>query len=233
MNRYMLMMSAILMLTTSSNGSVMFFTDQPTFNAAVAGFSYVGIETFEEANASIAQIASPLVFGVPNVDSQNRGFPSGLDFSPVSVSVSSGPGAGKLILLGPGFGPFTSHAVGSFAGGDTTQLDFSGGQYVASSMNIIIGQGGSGMVDITVRGTGGSPLGAFSLFAPESTPGAFLGIVSDLAITGVDVNGQSERAEILDNIALYTPEPATGLIVLFSMVIATRRRMGFHSCRLA
>ena len=91
MSRLALALWVSMALPVAAWGGVVFHEMEADFNAAVSALDYVGIEDFQGGVGGMCAIASPLCFGVPNVDNLGRGIVFVVGHKHISVGRSVFP----------------------------------------------------------------------------------------------------------------------------------------------
>lgn len=229
------------LLTSQSMAGVMLFNDQMTFENfnILQGNSLDGIEDFSESNVtSVAQLVSPLLPGVPNLDPfNNQGFPTGLaqpNISIASFDPVAGVHVGFLVALGAnlaGPGLPSSVVVGPDIFDLSTDLLFGpGADHTAIGFQIIdLSGAGNGLADIQVYDKNGVLMSTILDWPSPSGSMAFFGVWSDEPIGRINVAGQAggggtPGGELVGNIQMWVPEPASLTLLAFGALVMARRR---------
>jgi hypothetical protein len=207
---------------TSALGSVIFYDNEGDFVAQMTGVGYVfeGLETFEENNLpdySVWSAVGPACGGVPWVDGNGDGFPTGLE--QLNLCISSPEGDGTLALLTAGFLGNATDVLGANTFVDSTDMTFQNGKTGGAGFEVEDLMYGYSC-DVTVYDTSNNVIGTHVSGAGL----AFVGVYSDQAIGYINVAAQNGGGEMLDNIQMYNiPGPAS-LSLLALAGLARRRR---------
>lgn len=215
---------------TTAFGQLVYFDNEADFIAfnEAEGKVLKGIETFEEHNLgdnTIAGLDTTLRPGVPNGP-----FLNGLtDVDNMYLSFQNPEGVPTLgVLLTDGFFGAVSSIVGPDTFGETTTIhmlddDKTGVGFYSQIPDI---GGGNGLLDISVYDTLGVLLGTTVGNTGGDGFQEFFGVWSPVPIGSINVAGQQDGGELLDNIQMWVvPEPASlGLLCLGSLAMLRRRR---------
>ncbi len=223
-----LSLAAVLLAAESTSAQVTLFTELELFEDAVAAADMMlkGIEDFEESNVPHWQIggplADPLQAGVPNLDQFGLGFPNGLS-QPNLVMQSNLLGIGAL-MPAPGAG---LRAVGEMEGGpsamvgayeleDSTDLIFPLGDKTAVGFDVLLEE--SPVLFIRAFDTNGVQVFEDLLFTNAGFPGPFVGLLSSVPLGRINIADFENGSELVDNIRLYVPEPASVCLLAVGIV---------------
>jgi len=197
-----------------------FVNNQAGFNAAVAGRTLIGVETFEESTVGAGQILAtndPLQQGVANAN-----FPAGLVQPLIMQSNQNGAnpaatnprGANGLATFGPGGGGNPNKVVSTNFFVDATDYLFSLTAVSAVGFNPF-SFSGSGTFTVTVFNTANVQIGQTTVPADGGQTNHFGVLTTDgSAIGRINLFDPANTVEGADNIELRAtsaavPEPAT------------------------
>jgi hypothetical protein len=207
---------------TSAFGAVIFYDNEGGFLAQMTGAGYVleGLETFEENNLpenSVLGMTGPVCGGIPWVDGNGQGFPTGLD--QLNLCISSVGGDGSIALLTNGFFGAVTDVLGANTFVDSTNMEFQNGitagvGFIVTDLLSFYGS------DITVYDTSNNVIGT----TVSATGRAFVGVYSDVAIGYINVAAQNGGGEMLDDIQMYNIPGPAALSLLALAGLARRRR---------
>lgn len=172
--------------TDAGDRAQTYFTDRATFDAAAPGLP---LEDFEAGNVSAGGVAT--CSDPYDSSTSDACWAAGDILDGISLGSSSG---GGMVLLGAGF--FGSHTIvtGANTFVDYTYIDFSpavnaiGMDLLPAGTSTINLYDAAGALLATTAGTGGND-------------GLFWGVVSDEAISRIEIAGDADSGEILDNLA--------------------------------
>ena len=206
---------------TSALGAVIFYDNDGDFLAQMgsAGYLFEGLETFEENNMpdnSVLGQAGPVCGGIPWVDGNGQGFPTGLDQMNLCISST---GVGDIALLTNGFFGAVTDVLGANTFLDSTNMEFQNG-ITAGVGFIVTDLLNFAASDITVYDTSNNVIGT----TVSSAGRAFVGIYSDAAIGYVNIAAQGGGGEMLDDIQMYNIPGPAALSLLALAGLARRRR---------
>lgn len=214
-------LTLVALPATSAVGAVIFYDNEGDFLAQMTGAGYVleGLETFEENNLpdnSVLGMAGPVCGGIPWVDGNGQGFPTGLD--QLNLCISS-TGVGDIALLTNGFFGAVTDVLGANTFVDSTNMEFQNGitAGVGFIVTDLLNLGGS---DITVYDTSNNVIGT----SVSAAGRAFVGVYSDVAIGYVNIAAQNGGGEMLDDIQMYNIPGPAALSLLALAGLARRRR---------
>ena len=206
---------------TSALGAVIFYDNDGDFLAQMgsAGYLFEGLETFEENNMpdnAVLGQAGPVCGGIPWVDGNGQGFPTGLDQMNLCISST---GVGDIALLTNGFFGAVTDVLGANTFLDSTNMEFQNG-ITAGVGFIVTDLLNFAASDITVYDTSNNVIGT----TVSSAGRAFVGIYSDAAIGYVNIAAQGGGGEMLDDIQMYNIPGPAALSLLALAGLARRRR---------
>ncbi len=170
--------------------SLNLYTNRTTFNAE---WPALRTETFEEGilPGTIVACTSPL-----DSSTSDSCFSPG-DILP-GVRFQSNPAPGSLALLGPGLGGATSKSIVENPGGATFDIFFTSDDVYATGMDLI-SIFSTATFNIKVYGPSGSLLVSTTSLA--SDVGVFWGVSSNVRITRINLESQTNTYEGVDNIS--------------------------------
>ena len=207
---------------TSALGAVIFYDNDGDFLTQMgsAGYLFEGLETFEENNMpdnSVLGQAGPVCGGIPWVDGNGQGFPTGLD--QMNLCISSPEGDGTIALLTNGFFGAVTDVLGANTFLDSTNMEFQNG-ITAGVGFIVTDLLNFAASDITVYDTSNNVIGTYA----SQTGRAFVGVYSDEAIGYINIAAQGGGGEMLDDIQMYNIPGPAALSLLALAGLARRRR---------
>jgi hypothetical protein len=220
----------VFALPASAMADLTWYITQADFEtgAAGAGYTLSGVETFEENTAGgLVPVAEPLAYKTPN----GAEWPTGLDermavqantlgADPFEPSPHGGADGMFIIPGGSGFGESSDIVLGNYFPESVDLMFAEYGGYFAVGFNTVQIFGDSS-VDLRVYGLDNTLLGQAGSLA-HINGSYFVGVVSDTPIGRLNI--YNNGAEGADNIQLWTPEPASLLLVLLGGMIGMRRR---------
>lgn len=208
-------------------GQLVFFDNEADFVAFNAANSTIldGLETFEENNlgpGGVAGLGTTLEPGVPNGPFEN-----GLtDVDDMFLSFQNPAGVPSLgVLLTDGFFGAVSSIVGPDTFGETTTIHMLEDDKVGIGFYSQIPSigGGNGLLDVLIYDTAGVLLEATVAVAGGEGLQEFFGVWSPVPIGSINVAGQQDGGELLDNISMWVV-PAPASLSLFALGAATMLR---------
>lgn len=174
------------------------------------------LEDFENNNwpdNDVVTITPPLMGGVPNGP-----FEEGLRNLNLWMDASNGT---DLVLLTDGFAGAQTDIVGANTFVETTNLHFTSGDKTGIGFDVVDLING-GMADISIYDMDDNLIDTIAWPSPF-TP-QFFGVWSSTPIGRINVAAQNDGGELLDNVQMWIPEPASLSLLLLGGLVLIRRR---------
>jgi|GEM_PF-4886528 len=194
-------------------GQAVFYDNEADFVAAAKAGGFVPSycdsvtdgEDFEEAEGGgPGGCPSPLVTGVPHPC-----FPNGMTYPPphMAPSTFSVVGTPEFVVLGPGFlGPHQT-IIGPNRFVDTTDLEIPAENLLEGIAMLVVTGMGNGPTTITAFDAGGNQIGQGNVNALNKP--TFAGFLSAVPIDKVNVSGDQDAGELLEEFCYYDWHPTT------------------------
>lgn len=204
---------------TVAMGQLEFFDSQDEFEQfnREHGKAQKGVtEDFENndwPDNDVTAFPAPLVGGVANGP-----FPEGL--RNMNLLIDTGDG-GDLVLLTDGFVGAVTDVVGANTFADSTNLHFLDDDKTGIGFDLVDLSLG-GMADISIYDVNDALI--ISIEWPSPFTPQFFGVWSDVPIGRINIAAQNGGGELLDNIQMWVPEPASLSLLLIGAVGVLRRR---------
>ena len=175
------------------------------------------VEDFENntlPDNDVTTFPSPLIGGIPNGP-----FPDGLRNLNLLIGTNDGT---DLVLLTDGFAGAQTDVVGANYFVASLDLVFDSPDKTGVGFDVVDLING-GMADISIYDTDDNLIASIAWPSPF-TP-QFFGVWSSTAIGRINIAAQNDGGELLDNIQMWVPEPASlSLLLLGGLAVLRRRR---------
>jgi hypothetical protein len=217
----------LLACSTVAWAELEWFSNEADFVAANTAAANVlfAVEDFEESNlymGSELNLYNPLETGIPNVYN-GLGFPDGL--SAPDLRIQTQPLQMPRPLRNMRHPDLGSVVGASWIDGTplrTTEIIFSGLGKYGIGLDVYDFLGGQS-VQVTAYGADGGAMGSV-----EVPSASFVGVLSESPVNTliVDAIDYAVGAEAVDNIQMWTPEPASFVLLVFALLAVGSRRNG-------
>ncbi len=127
-----------------------------------------------------------------------------------------------LVLLTNGFAGAVTSIVGANSFAETTSMFFTDDDKTGIGLDLVDLAPVTGVADIMIFDTAGNFLGSTTVNTP--TFPTFWGVWSSTPIGEINVAGGGGGGELLDNIQMWVPEPATLTLLALGGLAMIRRR---------